>query len=286
MLGVARDAWEKSGYLVRGAALSVIAAENLENGSAIPSRTIASLEHGWAQGRDLLTSRDILVIDEAGMVGSRQLERVISQAEAQGAKVILVGDPEQLQAIEAGAALRSLAERHGAIEIGDIRRQHEEWQPAATRHLATGRTAEAINAYAQAGLVNAADTREQAREGLINTWDRERIASPEQSRIILTHTNSEVREINELARQRLRDTGNLGADTVIKTERGERGFASGDRIMFLKNERGLGVKNGSLGLRPTAWPFALIVERILHSTQRIMPTSTMAMRPRSTNRRV
>jgi ATP-dependent exoDNAse (exonuclease V) alpha subunit len=76
MLGVAREAWEAAGYEVGGAALSGIAAENLEAGSGIVSRTIASLEHGWGQGRDLLTSRHILVIDEASMVGTRQLERV------------------------------------------------------------------------------------------------------------------------------------------------------------------------------------------------------------------
>ena len=134
----AREAWEDSGYPVRGAAHSDIAAEKLESGSGIASRTIASLEHQWGQGRNPLTGRDVLVIDEAGMIGSRQMERVLSAGEAAGAKVVLVGDPEQLQAIEAGAAFRSLAERHGAIEITQIRRQGEDWQRDATRQLATG----------------------------------------------------------------------------------------------------------------------------------------------------
>ncbi len=73
MLCVARDAWESAGYTVRGAALAGIAPEGLENGSGIASRTIASLEHQWSEGRELLTSRDMLVIDEAGMVGTRQM---------------------------------------------------------------------------------------------------------------------------------------------------------------------------------------------------------------------
>jgi Ti-type conjugative transfer relaxase TraA len=103
MLGVAREAWEAEGYTVHGAALSGIAAENLESGSGIASRTIASLEHQWGQGRELLTDKSVLVIDEAGMIGTRQMERVIREAEKRGAKVVLVGDPQQLQAIEAGA---------------------------------------------------------------------------------------------------------------------------------------------------------------------------------------
>ncbi len=78
MLGVAREGWEAAGYQVRGAALSGIAAESLEGGSGIGSRTIASLEHSWAQGRDQLTSKDVLVIDEAGMIGLRQMERVLA----------------------------------------------------------------------------------------------------------------------------------------------------------------------------------------------------------------
>ncbi len=247
MLGVAREAWESAGYSVQGIALSGIAAENLESGSGIASRTIASLEHQWAQDRELLSSRDVLVIDEAGMIGTRQMERVISEAEKRGAKVVLIGDPEQLQAIEAGAAFRATAERHGSVEITQIRRQREDWQRDATRQLATGRTAEAIDAYDQRGNIHVAETRDEARTELVDRWDRDRAASPNATRIILTHTNDEVRALNIAARERLRAGGELGENVAVRTERGNREFATGDRVMFLKNERGLGVKNGTLG---------------------------------------
>jgi len=259
MLSVARDGWERAGYRVSGATLSGIAAENLESGSGIATRTLASLEHQWAQDRDLLTSRDVLVIDEAGMIGSRQMERVLTEAERRGAKVVLVGDPEQLQAIEAGAAFRSLAEGHGAVEITEVRRQREDWQRDATRYLATERTSEAIRAYAANGAVHEAATRAQARADLIDRWDRDRQAAPDAGRIILTHTNDEVRELNQTARDRLRGGGMLGEDFTLGTERGPRDFAAGDRLMFLRNERGLGVKNGSLGTVQSANPVRLSV---------------------------
>ncbi|MFC3061653.1 Ti-type conjugative transfer relaxase TraA [Paenirhodobacter populi] len=247
MLGVAREAWEAAGYEVRGVALSGIAAENLEGGSGIASGTIASMEHGWKNGRDILTSRDVLVIDEAGMVGTRQMERVLSHAAEAGAKVVLVGDPQQLQSIEAGAAFRSIHDRHGGVEIHEVRRQREDWQRDATRDLATGRTVDAIHAYDAHDMVHEAQTREQARDDLIDCWDRDRQASPDASRIILTHTNAEVRELNEAARDRMRAAGDLGEDVPVTVERGERSFAAGDRVMFLQNERSLGVKNGTLG---------------------------------------
>jgi Ti-type conjugative transfer relaxase TraA len=190
---------------------------------------LASLEYQWKQGRELLSERDVLVIDEAGLTGTRQMERVLSAARDAGAKVVLVGDPEQLQAIEAGAAFRSLAEAHGAVEITEIRRQRDDWQRDATRALATGRT------------------REAARGELVEGWDHARNNDPSKSRIILTHTNAEVRDLNIAARDKLRDGGELGDDVDVKTERGERHFASGDRMMFLRNERGMGVKNGTLG---------------------------------------
>ena len=257
MLGVAREAWEAAGYRVRGAALSGIAAEGLEGGSGIESRTLASLEWGWKEGRDALTSRDVLVVDEAGMVGSRQMERVLSHAREAGAKVVLVGDPEQLQAIEAGAAFRALQERHGAAEIGAVRRQRDEWQRLATRELATARTGDALGRYERAGMVQGHATHEAARTALVAGWARERHQSPRQSQVMLAYTRADVAALNGLAREQVRAAGELGPDQVVQTERGARAMAAGDRLMFLRNERGLGagpggcsgvaVKNGSLG---------------------------------------
>lgn len=248
MLGVAREAWEEAGYRVRGLALSGIAAENLESGSGIASRTVASLEYQWGRGHEILSANDVLAIDEAGMIGTRQMERVLGEAERRGAKVVLVGDIEQLQAIEAGAAFRSLSERHAHVEIRDIRRQREGWQREATRQLATGRTAEALDSYRKRGMVHVAQSRDTARGDLIESWDRDRSAAPDKTRMILTHTNNEVRALNDLARAKLREARELGQDVEIEAERGKRLFAAGDRVMFLKNERSLGIKNGSLGV--------------------------------------
>ena len=245
MLGVAREAWERQGYQVRGAALSGIAAENLEGGSGIQSRTLASLEHAWGQGREQLGPRDVLVVDEAGMIGSRQMERVLSQARDAGAKVVMIGDPEQLQAIEAGAAFRSVTERHGAAEITEIRRQREDWQRDATRALATGRTGEAIHAYDGKGMVHAADTREQARGELVDGWDRQRQAEPGKSRIILTHTNAARPTSRDRRPWRRRDVQRRPGDARVRARRppdvpAERAVARGEERHAWHDRAGIG----------------------------------------------
>ena len=245
MLAAAREAWEASGYNVRGATLSGIAAEGLEAGSGIQSRTLASLEHAWGKGYDQLGPMDVLVIDEAGLVGSRQLERVLSHASRAGAKVVLVGDPEQLQAIEAGAGFRALKDRHGSADITTVQRQRVDWQRDATLELATARTGAALSRYAEAGAILAHESHEQARAALVERWAE--AARDGGSSVILAYTRDDVRALNTLAREHGRALGQLGDDIEVMTTRGERRFANGDKVMFLANERGLGVKNGTLG---------------------------------------
>ena len=246
LLAAARRSWEAGGLTVQGMALSGIAADGLKNGSGIDSRTIHSRLRQWEQGINLPGRKDVIVIDEAGMIGSRQMERILHFATQGHAKVVLVGDPEQLQAIEAGGAFRSIVDRFGAASLETVRRQKVEWQQDATRELATGRTAAALDRYEAAGMVHAHRTSEDAKAGVIDRWREARVAQPKASQIILAYKRADVRDLNDRARAVLKAAGELGPDVSLKTEAGKRSFASGDRIYFLKNDAGLGVRNGTL----------------------------------------
>ncbi|MDL2737773.1 Ti-type conjugative transfer relaxase TraA [Salmonella enterica] len=241
---VAREAWEAAGYNVRGAALAGKAADELQAGSGIDSRTIASMELAWKNGQDKLTSRDVLVIDEAGMIGSRQLGRVLKAAEQAGAKVVLLGDDKQLAAIEAGAAFRGVVQRVRAAEITEVRRQKHAWMREAGQQLARGSVADGLAAYAERGHVQIHDSREAAREALAAAYVGDQGKG---SQIILAHSNKDVQALNEAVRQARKERGELRGTARFMTERGGREFAPGDRIVFLKNDRDLGVKNGTLG---------------------------------------
>ena len=248
MLGAAREAWEAEGYNVKGGALAGKAAEGLQISAGIASRSLHAWEYAWSQGRDRLTSQDVLVIDEAGMVGSRQLGRVLEQAREAGAKVVLVGDTRQLQAIEAGAPMRMIGERVGQITMEDIRRQTEAWQKEASRDLAEGRVDPALAAYGRRGFVHAHATTEEARHALVEAWNEHRQERPGDVQIMLAFKRDDVLALNLAAREKMREDGRLrGKDHHVETSRGARDFAVGDRIYFTKNDRELGVLNGSLG---------------------------------------
>ena len=243
-----REVWEKEGYTVKGAALAGIAVDNLQQSAGIKSRTLASYELAWNSGRDPLTKRDILVIDEAGMLGTRQLERVLTMAEIAHAKVLLVGDAEQLQAIEAGAAFRGITSTHGVANLTEVRRQKLDWQRTATQDLSSGKTSEALNAYDRHHNIIAVETRDDARNALIARWAYDHKQNPNASQLVMAFTRHDVKALNHDIRALREQSGELGISQTITTETGKKPFATSDRIRFLRNERDLGVKNGSLGI--------------------------------------
>lgn len=245
MLGAAREVWEKAGFRVIGATLSGIAAESLESSSGIKSRTLASLTYAWDKGYEKLGAKDVVVIDEAGMLGTKQKARIMAEVAKAGAKVVPVGDPEQLQAIAAGAAFRGIVERTGYIELSDIRRQTVPWQKEATKEFATKQTEVALGRYAANKHIHGFATLDDAKKAIINDWNYDDKYG--KTSLILAYTREDVKSLNELARAEKRKFHELGTDKLVQTARGERLFATGDRIYFLKNDNELGVKNGTLG---------------------------------------
>ncbi len=247
MLGAARKAWEEAGYRVQGMTLSGIAAQNLQASSGIQSRTVSSHQWYWERGKEQLTQNDIVVVDEAGMLGSLQMADIVEKVNRANAKLVLVGDPEQLQAIAAGAAFRAISERTGFVSLTDIMRQKEVWQREATKQLATANTKEALSAYLDRGYVQARGDTFSAMLAIVEDWDEARGGGAGENSIMLAHTRKDVFELNETARVTRQVQGELGEDCKIMTARGSRIMARGDRIYFLENENQvLKVKNGTL----------------------------------------
>ena len=135
----------------------------------------------------------------------------------------------------------------GLVELTQVRRQKAGWAREATQHLASGRTGEALEAYQARGAIVAAVTHADAQKRLLAAWSKDRQAAPDESRLILAYTREAVGELNTQAREILKGEGRLAGGQMIQTTRGAREFAAGDRILFLKNEKSLAVKNGTLG---------------------------------------
>lgn len=268
MLEVARRAWESEGRRVIGGALAGKAAAELQKSSGIVGRTLASWEFAWNNDREMLQQGDVLVVDEAGMVSSKQLARIIDRVEAAGAKIVLVGDAEQLQPIEAGAAFRAISERVGFMELEGVRRQHEAWAQKASREFARGRVARALDAYDERGHIKWSGTREEAHEALVADWLTAGGVEGGSS-LALAHSNADVFMINGLIREARKARGGLNDGIEFQTSRGLREFSAGDRLLLLKNDRD--VKNGMLGTVESIRPDALTVKLDIGRTIEVKP---------------
>ena len=241
-LDAARTAWEADGHRVIGCALSARAAAELRDQSGIQATTIArllgGLEHGY--GFDDST---VLVMDEAGMVGTRAIATIAAHAALARAKLVLVGDDRQLPEIEAGGAFRGLAARLGAVELREVRRQREEWDREALNALREGDVEGWSKRYREHGRVVSAPDAQATRSALVADWWRHQRDAQEKKVVMIALRRVDVAELNERARAAMRAAGRLGPDE-LDTPRAT--LAAGDRVVAERNDRRLGLTNGTL----------------------------------------
>ncbi len=242
-LDTAREAWQADGVRVVGCAVAARAARELEAQTGIDSATIAALLRDLRQGQALAPG-SVLVVDEAAMVGSRELAELADHAEQARAKLVLVGDERQLPEIDAGGGFGSLCARLGALELTEVRRQAEAWDREALAALRDGRAEEWLEHNREHGRIVARQGAEATRAALVSDWWRgQEEVGPEQA-LILALRRSDVHDLNERARELMRCAGRLGEDEV---EAQGRRFAAGDRVLTLERERSVGLINGLRG---------------------------------------
>jgi len=246
LLGSAREAWEASGYEVRAAALAGKAGKGLQEGSGIRAQTLHSLLKDLQTGRDRLTNRTVLVIDEAGMIGSRQFARLLEATDTAQAKVVLVGDANQLQPIEAGQLFERIGREVGVARLTDIRRQRGAADRAMVWSLASGDMRAALDSLQTRGRVHTAAGIENAMRELVHDWAAARDAHSPNDDLMLGATRADTRELNRLARQALHERGELQHERVIEAAQGPLVLAEGDRIVITRNTKLLGMMNGDL----------------------------------------
>jgi conjugative relaxase-like TrwC/TraI family protein len=247
-LGAARHAWQLDGYRPLACAPTGIATVSLEAEGFEEVATCDRLLADLDRGREQLSNRTVLVVDEAGMLGSRKLTRLLDRAHQAQAKVVLVGDDRQLAAIDAGGGFRALRLRLGASELTENRRQHQAWEREALELVRSGLVDEAVAAYRAHDRVVAADSKPAATLALLSDWWaawQHAEHHPSEDVALLAYRRSEVDRLNTACQQLLAARGHLGQDR-LQVEDLE--LAVGDRVVCGRNAiNQLGIANGTRG---------------------------------------
>ncbi|HAT1704406.1 TPA: Ti-type conjugative transfer relaxase TraA [Legionella pneumophila] len=243
-----KEHYEHHKYRVIGAALSGKVAKSLQTDTGIQSSTIASLTYKLANQQLKLTSKDVLIVDEAGMVDFASMALLIREAKKAGSKVILVGDPDQLKPIHKGEIFRGIAAVTGYIELEQIKRQNDLGDRLASMNMAKGMIAEAVDHYHEKGAIVFSDTTEAAAQNLIHDWQGDITAANLQDSILLAFTRFSVSYLNDQARLALKEKQILSQEEIsFQGFDKELKIAVGERLLFRQNNKTLGVRNGDLG---------------------------------------
>ena len=243
-LKAAKELWDRKGFKTYGISISGKASEELQKSSNINSRTIHSFLYCLNKNYMKLDKKSVVVMDEAGMTDLPSMFKVIDKVNSAKAKLVLVGDPQQLQPIGVGLPFESLIGSFDASEISTVRRQQVKWQQKATELLSRGKTEIALKKYRDKGLVDYSDKPiEAVLDKFVDVYNKTK-----EMPLVLTYTNKDVDHINIAVRDYLVKNKMLDDGVVINTFKGNKAFCVGEKIICLENNISSGVKNGTIGI--------------------------------------
>ena len=241
MLRVAANAWDNAGYQVIGLSHTAAAAEMLRSEADMPGETVAKFfdwhDHqrppaGWA-----LTPRHVLVVDEAGMLATRDLDRLVDLVARHGAKLVLVGDHQQLGAIRApGGMFAALADTLGAIELHEAHRFTHRWEAHVLATLRHGDHA-ALEALRRHGRIHGGPQSQAHRDCLTGWWTANQAG---RDAIMLAHDHATTHGLATHARAARVVAGEVQARGIrVHTDVGTQTISVGDHIETRRNDRRL-----------------------------------------------
>jgi conjugative relaxase-like TrwC/TraI family protein len=246
-LRVATEQWQQTGLPVAGTAVAALTAHGLQQATGAPSVSLARLLHHPDQH---LPSGGVLLVDEAGMIGTRALTQLLELTEERGCKLVLVGDPAQLPELEAGGLFAALAQRPETVHLEGHHRQHEPWERVALAALRCGETERALDAYDQHGRLHTSSSRDQLHTHAVHAYLQAREACPDPWQVtLLAARRSDVRQLNDHVRTQLLATGGLGTMALqVDTEHGLVEYRVGDQVLITHNDHERGLLNGTTAL--------------------------------------
>lgn len=249
------EAARRSGLKILGLSPTWVAADELSKSCGIGARAIAKWRYDRENGSESdIDAKTLIVVDEVGVAGVRDLESVLRAAHAAGSKVVCLGDRRQLQSVPGGSALRAVSDviARGAV-LSQVRRQTVAWQRAASMVMARGDSDAGLRAYAQHDKLELVSGEAKAQARVIEMWNNYRRAHGDDV-LIITRRNSDAAALNRAARAFLRSEGRLvGEDLSLLAVGRDKNIspielAQGDRIRFSENLPQFRIRNGTRGI--------------------------------------
>ncbi len=236
-----------------GIAVSGSTAQRLGRDSpALLDRTLTldALVARVESGRLDIDDRTTIYFDEAGMADTSRFERLTEVVKRTGAKLVVIGDAEQLPSIGAGGMFDRLSRIAPCAELSTVHRTRDRDEQRAWSDLRAGRTDRAIAHYLANGRVHIADTRDQAIDHAVRNWAQLTESLPiAEVALISDASNREIARLNARAQHFRSQRGELG-ELEVPVPGVHYGIREGDRIAMIDQHHEPGeqrIENGSLG---------------------------------------